>query len=218
MCFRMSEKSVSEDRERFFRAIKTEFAPRLREIGFKGSGKTFRRVSDEVIQVIHLQSDRVGERCCVNLGLQPFCVPVFATGELPNPAKLLEMDCELRWRLAPKGRADHWWQYSTWRRTPEDSVHDLVETFFEYGEPRLRQTTSLQSFCEAYPLAKLQTGEWQDALGGKSTPRTALLLARIHTHLGNQPLASEYARVGLEHLGNATLVRPELEKLMGSAS
>lgn len=89
-----------------------------------------------------------------------------------------------------------------------------IETYSNYGEPRLQQSRSLQSLCDEYPLAQLRSGKWLDALGEKSTPRVGLLLARIHAHLGNPSFASEYARVGLEHLGHATLVRPELEKLL----
>ena len=52
----------------FFDVLKSEFAPKLRELGFSGSGQHFRRVRGEIINAINIQGNKYGNSCAVNWG------------------------------------------------------------------------------------------------------------------------------------------------------
>jgi hypothetical protein len=90
-------------------AIRKCLAPCLREDGFAGSGRTFRRVLNGWIQVVNVQGSRYGGRFSINLGLQPLAIPD-VVGNVPDPKKIREELCEFRRRLSESG-ADQWWTH-----------------------------------------------------------------------------------------------------------
>ena len=57
------------NKDEFLQVIKDEFAPRLRDIGFKGSGHNFKRINNEIINIINIQVNKYGGSYAVNLGL-----------------------------------------------------------------------------------------------------------------------------------------------------
>ena len=67
---------TAEHKQAFFGVLKDEFAPELRNVGFKGSGRHFRRINGEVINAIWIQGDKYGRGCAVNLGLHLTFLPV----------------------------------------------------------------------------------------------------------------------------------------------
>lgn len=83
-------------------ALRQELVPRLRELGFKGSGKNFRRVCGETINAINVQGSSTGTRFYVNLGLHFTFLPAGYGVELLPADKIKEIDCEFRWRLDPQ--------------------------------------------------------------------------------------------------------------------
>ena len=60
----------------FLDAVKAEFAPQLRGLGFSGTGKHFRHVNGEIINAINIQGNTYGDSCAVNLGLHLTFLPV----------------------------------------------------------------------------------------------------------------------------------------------
>jgi len=102
---RMSKKQI------FYEILKNEFSPKLREVGYQGSGQNFRRVSNETINVVNIQISKYGGSCAVNLGLHFAFLPLNWSAELPVGKKIKEVDCEFRMRLSPKVNHDYWWEY-----------------------------------------------------------------------------------------------------------
>src|SRR5919109_238405 len=97
---------MSASSPRLETSIRTYFLPYLKEDGFGGSGRTFRRVSSGWIQVVNLQGSRYGGQFAINLGVQPVGVPD-VLGTNPDSMKITEPLCEFRRRLSEAG-ADQW--------------------------------------------------------------------------------------------------------------
>ena len=117
-------------KEIFFNILKEEFAPRLRNIGFKGSGQNFRRLNGEIINTINIQGHKYGGSCAVNLGLHLSFLPVNWSDQLPDVKTIKEVDCEFRKRLAPKNKGDYWWKYTGLIDSTEKKARHLIETYF----------------------------------------------------------------------------------------
>ncbi len=146
----MTGMSHSTDEKRvFMNCLREEFAPRLRDIGFKGSGQNFRRVTGDTINCINIQGNKYGGSCAVNLGLHLTFLPVNPGDELPNLKEVREVECEFRRRLAPGDKEDYWWKYKRFLSSPAKTVRHLAETYFRYGEPLFRRYADVRAVAAA---------------------------------------------------------------------
>jgi hypothetical protein len=205
---------MSIDRRKLFASqLKELFGPALRSAGFKGSGVHFRRINGEVINAIWIQGSRDGTKCAVNLGLHLTFLPINWKDKLPDVAHIKATDCEFRDRLTPPGVEDYWWEYGTVVNQPPQSAAHLYATYFEFGEPRFRSYDTVEAIADMFTLDQLRAGNLNGGFGGFTVPRAALSMARIRAHLGQTQRAADFARIGLEKLGNASGLKAELERL-----
>jgi len=215
-----------EAKDIFFNCLKSEFVPKLRAFGFKGSGQNFRRFRDEVIQVINIQVNKYGGNCCVNLGLHLTFLPIAGESPLTDPKKLRASSCEFRWRLAPPGATDYWWGYENGvaahlpfrmeggkGQGPIGKARDLIKTYEAYGEPRFQSVMTVEAVARLFQPDDIRRGKLLPLYGYTQT-RGALTMARIHKYLGDEDLARKFARVGLEKIGKAKALRREFEKIL----
>ena len=185
-------------KEEFYLHLKTDFAPKLRGVGFIGSGSNFRRLRNDVIHVLNIQGSKYGESSCVNLCIHPSCLPIEHTQELPDPKKLKEYECVFRSRLAPASGVDKWWKYNGIFTSPKRSVDDLVTTYFKYGESYLDRYSSVKNILEELSIDKLRANKSIEALGWDiSIPRAALIAARISECRGDDESKVLFAKYGL---------------------
>ena len=106
-------------------------APTFRKHGFKGSGRNFRQVINEIVLVINLQGSKYGGAFTVNLGAQPLAVPI-GVGEVCDPASIKEYECAFRNRLSAVGR-DTWWSYHDSRESMSDAAQQASRLFEARG-------------------------------------------------------------------------------------
>lgn len=207
-------------KEVFFQHLKDQFFPKLREHGFKGSGQNFRRLSGEVIHTINIQANKYGGSCCVNLGLHLSFLPYnWSENELPDAKKIKEIDCEFRGRLSEKGIGDQWWKYDGGLfGSAKSSSTQLMNTYWHVGEPLLQKYQKAEDFVTLYSLEQLKEKDYLPVFGGITRQRAALVMARILSHLDKKKEAREFARIGLDHLGRAISLKPQLEEFITSQS
>lgn len=165
--------------------MKNEFSPKLREVGYQGSGQNFRRVSNETINVVNIQISKYGGSCAVNLGLHFAFLPLNWSAELPVGKKIKEVDCEFRMRLSPKVNHDYWWEYDGLLSSPTRKANHLIETYFNYGEPRFKSLDTVEKFARSLSIDALKMNQEVSVFGIMARPRAALTMARIHQHLGD---------------------------------
>jgi len=202
------------NKDDFLLVLKEEFAPRLREIGFKGSGHNFKRINSDIINIINIQVSKYGGSYAVNLGLHLSFLPVSWSTELPDVKKIKVPDCEFSMRLAPKNKYDYWWKYKGIFCNPSKNAHHLVETYFKYGENNFQEFKSIDDFITMFPIEKIKKDKYSNNFREKSVQRGALTMARIYKHLGQIETAKKFAKVGLDNIGSAAILKPEFEKIL----
>jgi len=203
-----------DNKKVFFEILKQEFSPKLREIGFKGSGQNFRRVNKEVINTINIQVDKYGGGCAVNLGLHLTFLPLCWADKLPDIENIKEIDCEFRMRLAPKNKTDYWWKYGGMLSPPSKKAHHLIETYFTYGEPHFQTFNTIEKVSNMLSVEDIKKSDYINVFGGVISQRGALAMARIHKHLGDITKAKEFASFGLDNLGTAIALRSAFEEII----
>ena len=203
-----------DHRKIFFGYIKDQFAPRLRSVGFAGSGFHFRRITGEVINTVSIQRSQSGRECAVNLGLHLTFLPMCWKEELPDLKSIKETDCEFSTRLTPKGKEDFWWKYGGLLDPPSRSIQHLIQTYFEYGETVFSEYQSVEDFAGMFSVEDVRTRSRLDVFGEKTPQRAALAMARVHARLGRAVLAREYAEAGLAQIGRATSLKPLFEQVL----
>ncbi|HAB16771.1 MAG TPA: DUF4304 domain-containing protein [Verrucomicrobiota bacterium] len=192
-------------------SIRAHLFPQLKEDGFSGSGRTFRRVISGSIQVVNVQGSRDSGQFAINLGIQPVSVPD-VLGNVPDSKKITESLCEFGRRLAEAGE-DQWWDYGLSQESMDVAVLRAAGVYVRVGRPLLAQLGGGNS-----PLSLVSPEDFDqgkiDLLGfGHASARLALVFARMRKAEGRLAESRAFAAYGLAHLGRATLLRAELEKL-----
>jgi hypothetical protein len=201
----------------FFDVLKSEFAPKLRGLGFSGTGKHFRRVDGEIINAINIQGNKYGDSCAVNLGLHLTFLPMNWRSALPDVRKIKEIDCEFRTRLSPDMKSDYWWKYGGLLDSPTKSARHLIATYLESGEPYFRQYDCIEKIASMISVDEIKREAYLHSFGGITDVRAALAMARIRVHLGNVIEGKQFAAAGLAKIGGATLLRREFENILAIA-
>lgn len=206
----MSKKTI------FFDVLKQELSPKLRGLGFKGSGQNFRRVKNEVVNIVNIQIDKYGGSCAVNLGLHLLFLPSNSHIELPSLAKIKEYDCEFRTRLAPHSKTDFWWKFDNFLGSPQNMARHLIGTYLEYGEPKFANFDTVEKIAAMFTLDDFKKKDLLKAFGLVTLQPGVLAMARIHQHVGNKPKAREFANFGLDNLGSATTLKSYYEDILSA--
>jgi hypothetical protein len=205
----------------FHETLRTEFAPRLREVGFRGSGQHFRRIRGEIINAVNVQANRHGGSCALNIGLHLTFIPD-GLEKLPDVKTVKEIDCEFRNRVGPNGEQDFWWEYGDSEDAAQPSAEHLIATYFAVGEKRFQKFETIESIARMCPLELLKKGGrsfcGSNAFGNMpgTATRMALAMARIHKHLGDDRLAKEFAVRGLADVGRGTALIPIFQAIIDS--
>jgi len=204
--------------ERFHELLKQDFFPVLRADGFKGSGTTFRRVQADRIDVVNVQGSRYGGQCCVNVAVHFPFLPSAGGISVREPKKLKEYECAFRNRLHEASESDHWWTYGTNDSEAKASIAGLVDIYRRRGALFFGKFEPFPQVFEQITPDEMDAGDLSNMPPGNLTQVLAVLtMARIMNHLGHHEKCRGFAEVGLRHLGGATGLRAELERLRDSS-
>ncbi len=200
-------------RDFFNAALKTEVAPALRVLGFKGSGQNFLRVAGEVINAINIQPSKSGDAAYVNLGLHFAFLPPCWTEESRPIAKWREPDCEFRVRLSPRPGFDHFWNYGPGQAEAVSAARSIVAIYCEIGESLFERFRDPVAVANAVSCEMLESGSVKGFPWRLTTVRMALALSRINQRLGKNAESMRFAEFGLGHHGRAAGLKSALQRL-----
>ena len=191
--------------------IRTHLQPRLKEDGFAGSGRTFRKVSNGIIQVLNVQGSRYGGQFAINLGLQPALIADIS-GKSPDLNKISDTECEFRRRLSENG-ADQWWNHDSSEEGIDSAVAAAAEVYVRVGRPLFERLGGPNS--SFFSITPDQMPQFREIFGGfgSTDTRIALVLARLRAAEGRSSEAQAFANFGLLRVGPAVALRQELERL-----
>jgi hypothetical protein len=193
-------------------SIREYFSPILREEGFRGSGRTFRRVINDLIQIVNIQGSVYGGRFAVNLGVQPEAVSN-VLGDVPDPHKITEPECVFRRRLR-ESDADQWWSHDASKEGMNAAVAQAAQVYIKYGRPVLTRIAEPDSPLNSFTPQDLGK---QSLLGfGSTRPVMALALAELRLSQGKTADAKAFAEAGLDCVGSAVLLKTKLKRLLAS--
>lgn len=192
-------------------SIRLHFAPSLREDGFKGTGRNYRRVTEGLISVVQIQGARAGGSFAVNLAVHPRGVP-----DVLNRASDPERpeDCELRTRLT-EGKSDRWWSHDDSASGMDAAVADASELYRRVARPAFAKLSGPGSPLTTITADQLRLGEIDLQGFGCAPSRLARLLSRYRRQTGQIEEAIAFAELGVGLAGDrATSLRREMEDLL----
>ena len=177
------------------REIVARLAPTLREAGFRGSGRTFRKLVGEFVFVLQFQSSRHADEFYVNLGAHPCFIPAEGHADV---RRVDPSQCLLWTRV---GRS--WPRPSTPRREQE-----LLAMLATDGKRFFDEAKGLREAIVTDPVGDVLRRYSGQA---RTEARTALHLGRAALALGALDNAERFLEIGFELCGHATGLRLEIE-------
>lgn len=202
-------------REEFHKHLRSNFAPRLRGLGFTGSGCNFRRVANDTLHVINIQGNKCGGSCCVNLCIHPLCLPIEGADGLADPKKLKGYQCAFLRRLTPAKTSDKWWKHNGFFTSPSRIADDLIATYFKHGESYFNKFSTVDDLLDELSIDKLQAKTSIACTGmHMAIPKVALVAARIYSCRGEDELKKQYAQFGLDQIGGSIGLKELLREML----
>ncbi len=102
-------------------------SPKIRELGFKGSGQNYYKIDSDVVMVINFQKSSGGEQFYINIGVQPLIM----LGEESEPKKIKEYNCMFSDRIKPPNN-ESGWKYDLSSKELEDLITKIEHTYTHY--------------------------------------------------------------------------------------
>lgn len=176
--------------------IKIRIAPSLREKGFKGTGKHYRRINpDGTINCIVFQSSRYGEEFTVELGFHLDFLPT-PMNQCINLKKVTTYDCEFRKRLSLTD-TDKWWSYGVTLKETDEILETVLSEIYTVGEQYFEIMGIEMSKIKYFSIEDLH--EHIKLYGGTTEIRMILFIARYFTKKEEYDLADKWIEIGLSH-------------------
>lgn len=207
----------------FRRLIKEHFAPKLHELGFKGTDHHFVKANNHFIYTLVIQADKYGGSCVMEMGVHLDFLPN-SIGEFKPPLKITTYDCEFRERLNKKANwlqrfltveRERWFRYG---ETEEDAIttnNEMKKLFTNKGMCYFSQFKDFPEPITSISLDEIKVGSKKlENLGAPLDLRTALLVSRTYEFLGNHRKAKDFASWGLINIGNASGMTEDFLEIM----
>ena len=195
----------------FKKLISQHFAPKMRELGWKGSGFHFRKVEENhVVKIFGLQGSWYGGSVCCETAIHFDFIPDLAGKPFD---KTTYASCIIRERLSPKGEGDYHWRFSDNEEENIKSINQIWEAFEKYGQ---RFYQDFNNFPEPFSSIKLKDFNQTSWLGFGKKKRMKILgkyyiyneknlgglLMEINQFIGKRDLAKDFAELGMQMVNN----------------
>jgi hypothetical protein len=201
------------------KSIRTHLAPLLREEGFSGSGRTFRRFGDRLAHAVQVWGGRYGGELTVALGVHPLNVPLSFGVEF---RKMGEGHCEFRKSLPSEG-ADECegklmsWSYRPTQLSMDNSVSDAAAFYVARGRPAFAAISAPDSPLFTLTARRLIAGDYDLSGFENNKVRLAYTLAKMRRAEGDLQAARDFARFALRDIGDGQAgsgLVPELRAIL----
>ncbi|MFC0342936.1 DUF4304 domain-containing protein [Epilithonimonas hispanica] len=195
----------------FKKHISKTLSQSLKELGFKGSGFSYRKESDNFIFIIGIQASQYGGKCCVEIGIHPKEMTDLFGSEI-NFKTLKYYECEFRtrvtkiqikkwWNFSNKNYANQWWDYSNSEKTNIKTAENIILSIKNEAVPIIEAFQN-----EDYILDNLEISDLSNPtkkLAGLNVIGTEVrliwALSKIYEKR-NLKKAFEYAKLGISKL------------------
>lgn len=198
----------------FVQQIKHVLVPRLRDEGFRGSFPRFQRVTNELVHEVDVQGWRYGGQRTINLSLGFTFIESHLHGKY--------YETEYSYRIGTSGGRDIWWQYSKLDTAECVKRADAMIDVFHREAPSF--FARFNSFPDSF--THFSPSDFVDAPqsylpprigGGRMVARDCWIFTQLWQHLGDRQRAADFAKMGIEHIGNAGALRKTFEQAISDA-
>lgn len=208
----------------FRKLIKEQFAPKLHELGFKGTNQHFIKTTDNhYIYTLVIQADKYGGSCVMEMGVHLDFLPN-TIGEFISTNKITTYDCEFRKRISNKinwlsrfftGEHERWFEFGESEEEAFDIIRSMQEHFLDQGMSYFSQFNEFPKSITTITMGEIvNKAKKLEELGAPASLRLALLIARTHKFLGDDRKAHEFAQWGLNNIGFAQGLNKEFEGII----
>ena len=177
------------DRKAFLKLLAKRFYPELRKEGFKGSGKTLRRIDEPLVHVVNVQGSHGADGFFINLGANlTFLYPLIAE-------KTLESNCAFRDRLEPPVQfQNRLWPYAASEPDANIVIDEVIRAWSESGHAFF---DAYASYPESFERLIRETDF------GEMHPNHVFTHAKIARQLGQEETAVTLVHNALPAVGAA---------------
>ncbi|WP_100616373.1 DUF4304 domain-containing protein [Confluentibacter citreus] len=187
-----------------FRKLVTEhFSPKIRELGWKGSGFHFRKMNENHIgNIFGLQGSWYGGSVCCETAIYFDFMPDLAGLSFE---KSTYASCLIRKRLSPKGEGDYHWNFSNDLEKNIESVKSIWKAFEQHGIKFYEDFADFpHPFDKIKPIDLINSDNYR--IHGKyyvgNHIELANLLKDINILLGRREIAKEFSVIGINRANN----------------
>ncbi|WP_421750262.1 DUF4304 domain-containing protein [Croceimicrobium sp.] len=191
----------------FKKLVAKHFSPRIRELGWKGSGFHFRKVEDNhIVKIFGLQGSWYGGSVCCETAIHFDFIPDLAGKSFD---KTTYASCIIRERLSPKGEGDYHWIFRDNEEDNVKSINQIWEAFETYGQ---RFYNDFNNFPE--PFSSITPEDFDRTSFFRSGKKKSMkildkyyvpneiylawLLKEINSFIGKSDLAIEFGELGMK--------------------
>lgn len=188
-------------------ALDTAFAS-MKDAGFARNGQSFMRVREHFIDVLSLQTRSDGKALALNVGVLARFIPGRCTDQTTN---LNETDCDVRCRVAPPGKSDHWISIEQDADLLKTEVDALLT---ENALPFFSQFHDIDSICGALTVAAIHADSTPAHFSSITRVGRALLAALSWQAKADTVSAKTLAAYGLSICNRATALKSRFRKIL----
>lgn len=181
-------------------AWREHLAPAIRDLGFKGSGRNYRLITDQFALAVNLQGSRHGGKFAINLGIHPLAIPI-VNGKAIDIKSFREVECAFRERLTADGR-DTWWSYADDAPSIRDAAQNAASLF---------RANAMAQFNARMNFALSATPQTV----GRVLPMTLVSFALLREAQGNLAQAKAFAHLARKTAMSSWITPVSLRHLIG---
>ena len=183
-----------------FKKIVTEhFSPKIRELGWKGSGFHYRKLEENhIVKIFGIQGMWYGGSIDCETAIHFDFIPDLAG--LPFN-KSTYASCLIRKPLSPNGEGGYQWKLGNDFEKNIDSVNSIWNAFEKHGETFYQDFAGFPHPFDKIAPQDLRSNDNYRILGKyyiSNNIEFANLLKEINLLIGNKSLAKEFSEIGIE--------------------
>ena len=183
-----------------FKKLVTEhFSPKIRELGWKGSGFHYRRLEENhIVKIFGIQGMWYGGSVDCKTAIHFDFIPDLAG--LPFN-KSTYASCLIRKQLTPNGEGGYQWKLSDDLEKNIESVYSIWYAFEKHGETFYRDFADFPHPFDQITPQDLESSNNYRILGKyhiSNSIEFANLLKEINLLIGNKVVAKEFSQIGID--------------------
>ncbi len=183
----------------FKKLVTKYFSPKIRELGWKGSGFQFRKSPENHIgSLFGIQGSRYGGSVCCETAIHFDFMPDLAG---LNFEKSTYASSLIRKRLSPTGDGDYHWSFNNKLEKNIESIESIWNAFEKYGAKFYNDFSNFP-----HPFDKIKPNDLRNSDNYKILGKyfvgnhieLANLLKEVNLIIGNKAIAKEFSEIGIE--------------------